>query len=179
MIKISEYLFLKEITNNEVVTLFELMKEIYPLAYHHFWKDSGDWYINSQYSKEKVLQELSQENADYYFVIYNDEIIGNFRIIWDEKLKGLYQEKQVKLHRLYLHQKMQGKSLGKTLLSWLEKNAVEKGYRLIWLEAMDEQPQAYQFYKKRGFQYHSHTFLPFELMHKEFRKISQFYKLLI
>ena len=176
MIQISENIKLKEIKNSDAKFLFQLMKEIYPLAYSHFWEDKGDWYLNSQYLEEQVLQELSQENADYYFVLYNDKIIGNFRIIWDEKLKDLSAKKQVKLHRIYLHQKTQGKGIGKQILIWLEEKAKQKGYQVIWLDAMDTQPQAFQFYKRLGYQYHSHTFLPFEIMFKEFRKMSQLYK---
>lgn len=178
MIKVSENLQLRKIITSDTNALFILMQEIYPLAYQHFWKDNGNWYVNSQYSKENILKELSQENTDYYFILYNEEIIGNFRIIWDEKLEGLHDEKQVKLHRLYLHQKTQGLGIGKILLTWLEQKAFEKSYTIIWLDAMDEQPQAFQFYKKRGYTYHSHTFLPYTLLHGEVRKMSQVYKIL-
>mgnify|MGYP001948894941 CR=1 FL=1 len=176
MIKVSENITLKPILNTDTALLFKLMKEVYVLAYSHFWTDNGDWYVNSQYSKEHILKELSQENANYYFVLFNDEIIGNFRIIWDENLTGLANKKQVKLHRVYLHQNTQGNGIGKKLLSWLEQKAKEKKYQIIWLDAMNAQPQAFQFYKKLGYNYHSHTFLPFDLLHDEVRKMSQVYK---
>ena len=114
----------------------------------------------------------------YYFVLFNDQIIGNFRIIWDESLEGLPEEKQVKLHRIYLHQKTQGKGIGKKLLFWLEEKAIKKGYKIIWLDAMNEQPQAFQFYKKLGYKYHSHTFLEYDLLFESVRKMSQVYKTL-
>ena len=154
------------------------MKEIYPLAYSHFWNDDGNWYVNSQYSKENILKELSQENAEYYFILFKDEIIGNFRIIWDDKLSNLSEEKQLKLHRIYLHPKIQGKGIGKQLMIWLEEKAKQKDYKIIWLDAMDAQPQAFQFYKNFGYNYHSHVFLPFNLMHDEVRKMSQLYKII-
>ncbi|MEO9571434.1 MAG: GNAT family N-acetyltransferase [Polaribacter sp.] len=179
MIKVAENIYLKEILVSDTLPLFNLMKEVYPLAYSHFWKDSGNWYINSQYSKEHILKELTQDKTEYYFILYNEEIVGNFRIIWDEKLEGLQKEKQVKLHRVYLHQKIQGKGIGKKLLYWLEEKAIKKGYTTIWLDAMDEQPQAFLFYKKLGFKYHSHTFLKYDLLYKSVRKMSQVYKKLI
>ena len=154
------------------------MKEIYPLAYSHFWNDDGNWYVNSQYSKENILKELSQENAAYYFILFKDEIIGNFRIIWDDKLSNLSEEKQLKLHRIYLHPKIQGKGIGKQLMIWLEEKAKQKDYKIIWLDAMDAQSQAFQFYKNFGYNYHSHVFLPFNLMHDEVRKMSQLYKII-
>lgn len=176
MIRVSENIILKPILNSDTKTLFQLMKEIYPLAYSHFWKDKGAWYLNSQYSEKNILKELSQKNADYYFVIYKNEIIGNFRIIWDEKLDSLSIKQQVKLHRLYLHQKIHGKGIGKQLISWLEEKSIHKNYKAIWLDTMDAKLQAFEFYKNLGYQYHSHVFLNFELMHDEVRKMSQVYK---
>ncbi len=178
MIEISENIKLTPILSNNSETLFRLMKEIYPLAYSHFWNDNGDWYLNSQYSKENILKELLQQNTAYYFIIFKDEIVGNFRIIWDDKLSNLSEEKQVKLHRIYLHPKTQGQGIGKQLIIWLEQKAKQKDYKIIWLDAMDAQPQAFQFYKKLGYNYHSHVFLPFDLMHDEVRKMSQLYKII-
>lgn len=175
-INISEDIQLKEISNIDYESLFKLMLTIYPAAYSHFWKDSGERYVNTQYSEENIQKELLEEKADYYYVIFKNETIGNFRIIWDKKLKGFEEKKTVKLHRIYLHPKTQGNGIGKTLLSWLENTAKQKGYELIWLDAMDEQPQAFQFYKKQGYQYYSHELLDFDLLHNEVRKMSQLYK---
>lgn len=179
MIKISENIQLKEILNSDSELLFRLMKEIYTPAYQHFWIDQGAWYLNSQYSKENVLKELSNEKSRYYFILFKGKIIGNFRFIWDENLEGLPKEKQVKLHRIYLDPKTQGNGIGKLLVVWLEEKAKQKGYQIIWLDAMNGQEQAFQFYKKLGYTYYSHIFLPFELMHHSVRKMSQVYKQLI
>ncbi|GGG93283.1 spermidine/spermine N(1)-acetyltransferase [Polaribacter pacificus] len=176
MIQITPKLSLQTINDTDCDLLFSLMKEVYPKAYAHFWKDDGSWYLSSQYSKTNILKELSQEKSDYYFVLFNNEIIGNFRVVWDEKLAGIPTEKQLKLHRIYLDSKVQGEGIGKTLLSWLESNAKEKNYQTIWLDAMNEQAQAFEFYKKLGYQYHSHCFLDFTLLKDEVRKMSQIYK---
>jgi GNAT superfamily N-acetyltransferase len=179
MITINKKIQLQPILPADIKRLQELMWDIYPPAYSHFWEDDGAFYINKQYSKENILIELSQENAQYYFVVFKNEIIGNFRIVWNEKLPGLSEEKQVKLHRLYVHPKTQNKGLGKRIMSWLEEQAIFKNYQIIWLDAMDTQEQAHQFYKKRGYKYHAHTFLDFDLMHVSFRKMNQVYKVLV
>ncbi|MDG1227030.1 MAG: GNAT family N-acetyltransferase [Polaribacter sp.] len=178
MLYLTEHLSLKEINRENYSQLYFLMRTIYPLAYSHFWTDKGDWYVNTQYSEENILRELSEEKSEYYYVVFNDEIIGNFRIIWDEKLEGLSEGKQVKLHRIYLHQKIQGKGIGKNIVSWLENKAKEKGYKIIWLDAMNEQPQALSFYKNLGFKYHSYIFLEYDLLHQHVRKMIQVYKIL-
>ena len=178
MINITKNIQLREIKEKDCNVLYKLMKIIYPLAYQHFWKDKGDWYIKNQYSEENILKELSKKNAAYYFVIFKNEIIGNFRIVWDKKLENLPYKKQVKLHRIYLHGKTQGKGIGKTLLIWLEKEAIKKQYELIWLDAMNEKQQAFEFYKKQGYKYNSHSFLNFDFLYKDFRKMSQLYKII-
>ena len=178
MITISENIQLSTILSSDSEALLKLMKEIYPSAYSHFWADKGEWYVNTHFSKEFFLKEISEENSDNYFTLFKGKIIGIFRIIWGEKLDGLTQEKQVKLHRIYLHQKTQGNGIGKSLLSWLEDKATKKGYEIIWLDAMNEQSKSFQFYKNLGYKYHSHTFLSFDLLHNAFRKMSQVYKII-
>jgi len=175
MITISKNLYLKPILTSDYEFLYDLMTQIYTPAYAHFWTDNGNWYVNSQYSKENIEKELQNKKSAYYFVVYQDEIIGNFRFIWDEKRENLSEEKQVKLHRLYLHPKTQGNGIGKKLIAWLIELAKQKEYQVIWLDAMNEQPQAFEFYQKLGFKYLSHTFLDFKLMRDEVRKMSQLY----
>ncbi|SEC43163.1 Acetyltransferase (GNAT) family protein [Tenacibaculum sp. MAR_2009_124] len=176
MIQISDTIQLEEISNDNFNALYSLMKEVYPAAYSHFWKDGGNWYVNSQYSKENILKELSEKNADYYYVLFNGEKVGNFRILWNKELEGFSEKRIVKLHRIYLHKNVQGKGVGKLVLNWLEEQAMKKQYEYIWLDAMDEQSQAFNFYKRMGYQYHSHCFLDFELLYDEVRKMSQVYK---
>jgi len=77
-----------------------------------------------------------------------------------------------------LNPKTHRKGIGKKLISWLEKKALEKGYQIIWLDVMDAQPQAYKFYKKLGYKYFSHELLTYNLLYNKVRKMSQFYKLL-
>ena len=89
MIRITENLQLQPVLASDFELLYDLMSEVYPPAYAHFWEDNGNWYVNSQYSKEKIKEELENNNAEYYFIIFNNEIVGNFRFIWEEKLVNL------------------------------------------------------------------------------------------
>ena len=74
MIEVNTDIVLQPITNKDCSTLFNLMQKIYSAAYSHFWKDSGQWYVNNVYSKENILKELLEENATYYFVLFKGEI---------------------------------------------------------------------------------------------------------
>lgn len=176
MIRISNTIQLQEIKVKDFKVLKTLMNDVYKAAYKHFWKDAGEWYVQSQFSKSNLEKELLEDKTSYYFILYKEEIVGVLRILWDKKLPGLDNRKSLKLHRIYLHKNTQGKGVGKQLLAWLEEEAIKKQYELIWLDTMDEKPQAFEFYKKVGYQYHSHCFLDFELLFDEVRKMSQVYK---
>ncbi|CAM1338903.1 GNAT family N-acetyltransferase [Tenacibaculum aestuarii] len=178
MIKISNSIQIKEIQVVDFKILNTLMNDVYKDAYKDFWKDGGDWYLQNQFSKSNLEKELSEDKTSYYFVLFNAEIVGIFRILWDKKLLRLENKKSLKLHRIYLHKNTQGKGIGKQLLAWLEEEAIKKQYEMIWLDTMDEKPQAFEFYKKLGYQYHSHCFLDFELLFDNVRKMSQVYKVL-
>lgn len=41
---------------------------------------------------------------------------------------------------------------------------------------MNKKEQAFRFYEKLGYSYYSHNFLDFDLLKKEYRKMSQLYK---
>ena len=49
-------------------------------------------------------------------IVYKGETIGNFRFVWDENLPGLSEEKQVKLHRIYLHPTRPKQRFGKATI---------------------------------------------------------------
>jgi len=176
MISVTKNIQLQKITVSDIDVLHTLLSEIYPPAYQDLWKDNGAWYVQEMYSKKNVTKELLEEKAAYYFVVFNDKIIGNFRVIWDEQLPQFSFKKTVKLHRIYLHQNTQGNGIGKQLMTWLEKKATKKGYQILWLDVMDCKEKVFNFYKNLGFVTVSHTFLPYKLLHKNVRKMSQVYK---
>ena len=176
MLQITEHIGLKPITEVDATALFTLMNEVYTAAYKHFWKDQGNGYIQRQYGAENIVKELREEQTAYYFIVVNEEVVGNFRVLWNRELLGFPHKKSAKLHRLYLHPKSHGQGIGKTLMNWLENTAKERRYDLIWLDAMDAQPKAFQFYENLGYQYHSHCLLDFKELYDAFRKMSQLYK---
>ena len=178
MITVTKNIQLQPILEQNIQLLYQLMCKIYPPAYHHFWKDQGAWYVNYIYTKENVIDDLKTPNTNFYFIVFKSEIVGVFRVIHGETLKGFEEKKAIKLQRLYLHQNVQGKGIGKKLMRYLIEKSTNEGFDILWLDAMNSHTQAFNFYKNQGFKYHSHIFLPFELMHDQHRKMSQIYKIL-
>lgn len=169
MIKITKDIQLQKISLEDQSALYDLMKRIYPPAYQHYWKDGGHWYVNDLYTSDNVQKELNEKNTDYYFVLFQNQIIGIFRIVYHIDPYHLEDNRFVKLHRLYLDQTIQNRGIGKQLMIWLLEKVKNLGYPKIWLDAMEKQPQALHFYQKLGFQITDKVSLDFPLLLDEYR----------
>ncbi len=174
-IQLSETLSLRTISSDNAVELKQLMHRIYPPAYEHLWEDDGYWYVEETFSSENLEKELANPKASYYFVTYQQEIIGILRLIHDLTLSDLPEKKATKLHRIYLDPKIHGKAIGKFLMEWVTQQAVNNGSEILWLEAMDTQEQALQFYKKLGYITSNDFRLTFELLHSNLRGMHTMY----
>jgi len=177
--KISENIFLQELQNNNYGELYELMYRIYPPEYNAFWKDDCSWYINNQYSKNNFQKELLEENQRYFFVIHNDKKVGILRLLFDENPEKISDKKCLKLHRIYLDNKIQGKGIGTAVLKQVDEIAKENNCAFVWLEAMEKKPLAIQFYQRNGYQQFDEYFYEFDLLRKDYQKMMAFHKKLI
>jgi ribosomal protein S18 acetylase RimI-like enzyme len=58
---------------------------------------------------------------------------------------------EVEMMRMRVHPDWQGRGFGKTLLSALEKAALERGYRQVYLETTVVQTVALAMYRRHGY----------------------------
>lgn len=167
--KISETIHLKNILKNDLTDLRTLMDRIYHPAYINYWKDNGDWYVEDLYNEDNVLQELREDNSDYFFIVLTNQIIGILRIVWNIDTHYNSDKNYVKLHRLYLDQEIQNKGTGKVIMNWLINEATKKGYKKLWLEVMEKQHQAVHFYKRLDFTKIDRVTVDFPLLYDDYR----------
>ncbi len=160
------------------------MQEIYPPAYAHYWKDNGSWYLHKLYNIENLKVELNQKGGSYDFICFREsfnapfQTIGTLKTISNFKYKPLAEKKAFKIHRIYLHQAMQGKGLGKLLMNYCEELATAHQSNLIWLDAMETQVQAQEFYTSLGYLRSSAQLLDFKLLHDHHRCMWYMHKML-
>lgn len=191
MITISDQIALQPITLEDQLDLFELMQRIYPPAYKHFWEDQGNWYLNSLYTPDNLKKELQEKGSYYYFIRYFDKqsisfresvnskkhtTIGIFKVIENCVYPEQPSALSFKVHRIYLDTTIQGKGIGKQLMRYAEKRAKKTRHNLIWLDAMDQHPQAMAFYEKLGYIKGGLQQLDFELLHDMYRPMWYLYK---
>ncbi|EDP69854.1 PaiA [Flavobacteriales bacterium ALC-1] len=179
MLSISDNIKLKAIKVEDQPKLMELLEFIYPPAYKHLWLNQDcNFYLKKFYSIENLKLELSDPDAAYYFVVYNSNVVGIFRIVYNKPFEDFPKNQSAYINRIYLSEEAQGKGIAKQLFNWVENKAKLKGNTLIWLKAMDSQKQALRFYEKQAYNYGTSTSLDFELIHPHLRGMHTMYKFL-
>ena len=166
MIPVRPDLALRPLTPADHAELRTLMQRIYPPAYAHFWTDGGAWYLEHLYHVENFTRELAEPHTAYYFVVGQQMVCGILRVVGPMRTNG---RTEVKLHRLYLGTEAQGRGIGQALVAWTQRTFCSEPDTVLWLEAMEKQPQALRFYEHLGFvKRHRFEYL-YERLHPEMR----------
>lgn len=174
--KINENLSLQAISAQQQAELYELMQKIYTPVYQDFWVDGGKWYLEAQYGIDNFQKELQEIPTLYTFINYQNKKIGILRIIDQAPLAGFEGQKAAKLHRFYIAPTYHRKGFGAALMQWIENRQRSQGAQLLWLEAMENQQAAMQFYDRLGFRWKSTLQLDFERMYPSFSTLHTLWK---
>lgn len=177
-IAISDAIHLRTLTGADQAAAYTLMKRVYPQAYHELWPDQGTWYVDQIYGKATFEKETAEPNTHYYYIQVDSKEVGVLRIQEDQTLLDFPEKQATKLQRIYLDASVHGKGIGKTVLNWTAEQAAQKGYAILWVEVMDSQQQAIQFYRKCGFEISSRFRLTYELMYPALRGMYRMYRVL-
>lgn len=166
---LSPSLSLVLVTEENAGTILPLMQACYPPVYAHLWEDGGKWYLNETYREEAVLKDLTEVDAPYWIVQWEDRPAGILRWNLHQSCVDYPGEAGLKLHRIYLHPSTHGQGIGRQLLALTDNTARDLGKTLVWLEAMDTQQAAQGFYEQMGYQVTGTLRLSFERMHEHYR----------
>ncbi len=169
--KISSTISVQPIKIVDYNVLRNTIYELYKSTYGAYWSDQGEWYFNEQYCKDAVSKEVFAPNTDYFGVYSKKEFIGILRFVWGINPEGKPDHHYAKLHRLYIASSHQRKGVGKVLLSWFEEQAALHECSKVWLEVMEQQTQAVDFYIAQGYHLKSKRRLDYPLFKEGYRGI--------
>jgi len=114
-------------------------------------------YLTEEFSIEKLTDELNHKNADFFFAIVNNEIIGYLKVNFSEI--AINQNKALEIKRIYVLKEFHGKNVGQILYNKAIQIAKQKNANYIWLGVWEKNPRALSFYKKNGFvEFDKHIF---------------------
>ena len=108
-------------------------------------------YLNSQFSDEKLLEELQHPRTRFFLAYLNGIPAAFTKVRDDRKAKKLEEIKAIEIQRIYVLQEYQGFSLGKAMLDMIKDLARKDGYQTIWLQVWQKNNKAIRFYQKAGF----------------------------
>ena len=114
--------------------------------------DDIQQYVNAKYTPEVFQTELNDAKNSYHLINYNDQTAGYSKIILNEKFAHIQLENITKLERLYLLKEFYNLKLGYELLKYNIDIAKQNKQIGMWLFVWKQNHQAFNFYKKMGFE---------------------------
>ena len=116
-------------------------------------------YLDGGFSIEKLTTELTDTNAEFYFAILDEEVIGYLKLNFGDSQTELKDNKALEIERIYVSKEFHGKSVGQLLYDKAIEVAKQKNADYVWLGVWEDNPRAISFYKKNGFvEFDKHIF---------------------
>lgn len=117
-------------------------------------------YLDEGFSTSKLIAELNDPNAEFYFTFMGNEVIGYLKLNFKESQSELKDENAVEIERIYVLQEFQGKKVGRMLIEKAVAIAKQHHADFIWLGVWEENHKAIRFYEKQGFRtFDKHLFM--------------------
>lgn len=117
------------------------------------YNDPSDFkiYIDNAFDSDKLLEELNDENSDFYFVYRDDILVGYFKLNQNEAQTDLKLTESIELERIYVLKQFQGKSTGHWILGEVIELARKEQKNFLWLGVWQKNTRAVEFYERHGF----------------------------
>ncbi len=103
-----------------------------------------EYMLEQMYSETELKKHFDNPNYHYYLLGDEEKTLGIMGF------ENHYQEKNTKLHRIYLLVEAKGKGLGKFALQFLKEQVKNSGDNRIIL-AVNKKNSSYHFYISQGF----------------------------
>jgi len=143
---------INKIKRNEI----DQLQKIGRLNFHETFSDSNSeenmkTYLDEKFSTEKLTEELTNKDSEFYFAALDDKVIGYLKINFGPSQTELNDEKSLEIERIYVSKEFHGKNAGQLLYEKAIEIAKQKNSYYIWLGVWEQNLRAISFYKKNGF----------------------------
>lgn len=155
-----ETIQIKRVTLNDIEQLQQIGRQTF---YETFsagnTQENMTNYLNEGFSLEKLTTELNDKNAEFYFAIFDNIVIGYLKLNFGQSQTELQDDKSLEIERIYVLKEFHGKKVGQVLYEKALEIAKQKNADYVWLGVWEENPRAISFYKKNGFvEFDKHIF---------------------
>ncbi len=160
---------LKRALKEDINELRKTCIDAYSRNFHHHWNDGGlEWYLDREFSNERLTSDLADKNTKYYFINHQGKSVG-FIKIKNSSLSNLEPESCIELEKIYVLPEHKGMGIGKLALRDVFKKAIDDGKKNLFLSVIDTNKNAITFYESLGFKFHSTTTLDIPFFKEELK----------
>ena len=117
-------------------------------------------YTDAAFTCDKLSQELSDPDSEFYFAEEEDGIMGYIKFNFNDAQAEFQEPDAMEVSRIYILAAYQGKQIGKLLLDHAVAIALRKKLKYLWLGVWESNVNAIRFYQRNGFEkFSSHYFM--------------------
>ncbi|MDV4043720.1 GNAT family N-acetyltransferase [Elizabethkingia anophelis] len=151
---------IKKVSLNNIEQLQKIGRETFSETFSSKnTKENMKQYLAESFSIEKLNEELNNENSEFYFAIYETNVIGYLKVNLGTSQTELKDNKALEIERSYVLKEFHSEKAGQTLYEKAIEIARQKNLDYIWLGVWEENFRAISFYKKNGFiEFDKHIF---------------------
>lgn len=169
-------MILKKASIENVEELSRICVEAYSQSFHTHWEAGGlDWYLEKEFSHDRLRADLSDEEIEYFFIQSEDKAVG-FIKTQENSLPNFPKEEGRELVKMYVLPETKGKGYGKAALQEIINRTRDDGKKILFLCVIDTNKSAIAFYEKLGFRYHSSMRLDLPYFKDELRGMNRMYR---
>jgi ribosomal protein S18 acetylase RimI-like enzyme len=118
-----------------------------------------DAYALTAFTEPRLKRELTNPDSEFYFAVITGEIAGYIKLNYKNAQTELKDPTALEVERIYVLEKYQGQQVGKQLIDFAIKIALNAKLAYLWLGVWEHNIKAISFYQKNGFeQFSSHQF---------------------
>lgn len=122
--------------------------------------ENMDKFLNEQFSREKLMAEVSDPASIFLLAMMGDEVAGYAHIRESANPPELGSLPAIEIARIYAVTTTIGKGVGSALIQRCLAIAQEKQRSVIWLGVWEHNQRAIDFYTKWGFnKFSEHIFV--------------------
>ena len=116
-------------------------------------------YLSESYSFEKLTNEISNINSEFYLASLNNMTIGYLKINFDQAQTEFKEKHALEIERIYVLKEFHGKKIGQLLYGQAFQIAQQINAQYVWLGVWGNNTRAISFYRKNGFvEFDKHIF---------------------
>jgi len=108
-------------------------------------------YLNQAFSKEALLKELKDVNSTFYFIFYQNNLAGYFKVNEFGAQSDIKDNNGFELERIYILESYQRRQIGLQVLNKVYALAKQKSKTYIWLGVWEKNQKAILWYKRNNF----------------------------